>query len=171
MTYKKGIKSLKDFIKSEKDWAENPEINHGDHAVINQKNFNVLILEDILRDFESQELELKVSFKVPLATDLPHLALEQFQEEGIRLEGRGGILLASAESMQSEFVSFLVLTSISILSGSITIADFIYKKLQNSKNAKARIANREFDLNSKLEEIQKMVFEELEKVKEEDFEK
>jgi len=170
MTYKKGIRSLKEYIESEKEWAENPEINHGDQAVINQKNFNVRILEDILRDFKSQELELKVSFAAPLATDLPHLAQKPFQEEGISLEYRGGILQASVEAIQSEFVAFLIITSISILSGSITIAGFIHKKLQNSKNAKGRIGSKEFDSTITIEDLRKIIAEELEKVKKEDFE-
>jgi len=170
MTHKKGIRSLKEYIESEKDWATNPNSNHGDYAVINRKNDNIRNLEEILRDFESQKLELKVSFNASLATDLPHLAQEPFQEEGVSLEYRGGILQASVEAIQSEFVVFLVIASISILSGSITIADFIHKKLQNSKNAKGRIGSKEFDSTITLEDLRKIIAEELEKVKKEDFE-
>jgi len=161
---------LKGYIEYEKDWATNPNLHHGDHAVINRKNENIRNLEDVLRDFESKEMELKVAFSAPLASDLPHLTQEQFQEEGIRIQGRGGILTASAESFQSEFASFLLLTSINVVSASITIANLLHKKLQNLKNTKCRIGDKEFDSTTTLEEIRKMVSEELEQIKKEDFE-
>lgn len=170
MTYKKGIRSLKKYINYEKDWAENPNLNHGDYAVINQKNFNIRNLEEILQDFESKELELKIAFRAPLATELPNLSHESFQEEGIRIKGKGGIFTASAESFQSEFVSFLIFTSINVVSASIIIANLLHKKLQNLKNTKCRIGDQEIDSATTLDRIREMISEELERVKEEDFE-
>lgn len=165
LTYKKGLKSLKGYIESEKNFCEDPRLNHGDQFRINQKRDNIRVLEDILRDFEMEGLELKVAFYGPTAPDLPHITKEKFQEKGIELQYRGMMLTASLESAQSEFAAFVVNISISIASG--IIGSFLYDKLKRYKNTKMKIGKHELKLPFTLEDIRKIIREELERVKKE----
>ncbi|CUR52806.1 Putative phage protein [Nitrosotalea devaniterrae] len=169
MTHKSGIKKLREYIQGE---TKSCEINDTDDnfrmAVKNQQRVNVMILEDILRELESNSLKLDIAFSAPKANELPHLAGESFEEKGITIQGNGGIYQASVESMQSEFVIFWVSNIISIAAGSISIAEFIHRKLQNYKNAKIRVGTQRLSPPYSIEDIKKIVKEELERLKEEE---
>ena len=62
---------------------------------------------------------------------------------------------------------FWVSTTISLIGGAITIADFIHQKLKKCKNTKIKIGINEVDSSVSPEELQKLILEELNRLKEE----
>lgn len=179
MVFKKGLENLKNYLKSEEEackkldaelserWSKRSFTDSMQQAVLNQRNTNIRILEDILQELETDDLKLQITFRGPNATDLPNLAREQFHEEGIKLEGKGGIFLASVEAYQSEFVVFWVSNVIALIGGSITIADFIHQKLKKYKDTKIKVGSHEVDSSISQVELQKLILEVLKLLKEE----
>lgn len=172
MTFKTGLRKLRSYIESEEELCtkrtEKGIDSNMEQAVINEKNWNIRILKDILQELETTELKLNVAFFGPNATDLPHITSEQFNKDGVRLEGKGGILTASVESIQTEYVVFWISNVISVSSGAITIADLIYNKIKNYKNTKTRVGKSEFSSSVTLDDLRKIIREELERIKKED---
>lgn len=172
MTYKRGLAQLKSFIQSQEEICrsrkEQGEVSNMEQAVINDKNWTIMILKDILQELENDDLKLGVTFAGPKASDLPHLTREPFKADGITLESKGMILSASLESAQIESVVFWVNNSITIASGAVTIADFIYNKIKNYKNTKTRIGNSKISSSITSDELRKIIREELERIKKED---
>lgn len=179
MAFKKGLENLKEYIENEEEtckkiderlrerWSERSFVDNMEQAVLNQRNMNIHILKDILQELETDDLKLQITFSGPTATDLPSLAREQFEVDGIKLEGKGGILQASAEAYQFEFVVFWVSNTIGIISSSITIADYIHQKLKKYKKTKIRVGTHEVNSSASEEDLQKIIQEELKRLKEE----
>ena len=179
MTFKIGVIELKNYIESEekackqiderlrKIWSERNFVDNMDQAVLNRRNINIRILKDILQELETDDMKLSITFSGPRASDLPNLAKEEFNEKGIKLEGKGGLFQASAEAYQSEFIVFWVSSSIGILSGGIAIADFIYQKLKKYQNTKTIVGKHEIDSSVSQEDLQKIIQDELQRIKEE----
>ena len=179
MAYKKGLENLKNYIEQEeKDckkldaelaekWSERNFIVNMQQAVLNQRNMNLRILKDILQELETDDLKLQITFRGPKASDLPHLVREPINEDGIRLEGKGGLFQASVEAYQYEFVVFWVSNTVALIGGAITIADFIHTKLKNYKNTKIKVGSHEVDSSASQEEIQKIIQKELKRLTEE----
>jgi len=179
MAFKKGLENLKNYIKDEEEackkidkrlseiWSKRNFADSMQQAVLNQRNDNIRFLKDILQELETDDLKLQITFRGPKATDLPNLAREQFNEDGIKLEYKGGIFQASVEAYQSEFVVFWVGYSVALIGGAITITDFIYQKLKKYKNTKIKVGANEVDTSVPKEELQKIIQEELKRLKEE----
>lgn len=149
---------------------ENGITSNMEQAVINDKNWTIMILKDILQELESDDLKLSVTFAGPKASDLPHLTHEPFKADGVILESKGMMLSASLESSQIESVVFWVNNTVSIAGGTVTIADFIYNKIKNYKNTKTRIGKNEISSSITSDELRKIIREELERIKKEDSE-
>jgi len=186
-----GIRELRKYIQSEEEsYAKSKERLHAKREELltnenknnhnieywinvteigcnNQRNLKILFLKEILQELETDDLKLSVSFHSPLATDLPHLVEESFNEEGIKLENKGVVLSASVESMQVEFAVFWVTSVIGTSSGAITIGNYIYKKLKNYKNTKIKVGGKEIDSSTSQEDIQKIIQEELKRIQDE----
>jgi len=179
MALKKGLENLKNYIDDEEEackkldaelserWSERTVVDNMQQAVLNQRNMNLRILKDILQELETDDLKLQITFRGPMVTDLPGLSREQFNEEGIKLEGKGGIFQASVEAYQSEFVVFWVSNIIGLIGGAVTITDFIYQKLKKYKNTKIKVGAHEVNSSVSQEELQKLILEELKRLKEE----
>ena len=107
-------------------------------------------------------LELKISFFGSKATDLPHINTEQFQAENIELRDGICTLTASAESLQTESITFLVNGAINVAYG--MIGAFLYEKLQRLVNIKTKIGTQEVKPPYTLENIREILREELERI-------
>lgn len=177
MIFQKRLERLREYVESEEITCKrieerlrekgHPEDfrDNWEQAVLNQRNTNIRILKDILQELETDDLKLQITFQASNAGDLPWLGRESFERDGIKLEGKGGTLQASVESMQSEFVVFWVSNTIGIIGGGITIADFIYQKIQNYKNAKMRVGTNKLDSTISKEKLRKIIQEELKRLK------
>ena len=64
-------------------------------------------------------------------------------------------------------MAFWISTTISITSGAITIGDYIHRQLKKLKNTKAEIGGNKVDSSVPQEEIQKMIEDDLKRLKEE----
>lgn len=115
-------------------------------------------------------LELNVHLSGPKASDLPWLfegSTSQdayFIDEGIELKFNGGIRQASLESAQSDMFSFII-NSVDISASALTIADFLYQKIKNRKNAKTRVGSYEIKYDINPDELRKIIREELERLR------
>jgi len=95
------------------------------------------------------------------------LTIDPLHEKGIKAEYKGGLIRESVEAPQLEYMAFWISTTIGITSGAITIGDFIYKQLKKLKNTKAEIGGNKVDSSVPQEEIQKIIEDELKRLKEE----
>ena len=114
-------------------------------------------------------IELPITFSASLASDLPSFVKENtneidFEVEGIELKLGGGMRFASLETNQVDFITFIIIPTVSILGGSIAIGTFIYKILNRFKKSKAKIGNKVFSSEINSEEIRKIIREELERI-------
>ena len=171
MTFKKGIKSLENYIKNEKEFCENPELNHGDQARINEKRLNFLILEDILRDFKINGLELPVSViadKAGIGRTLMEGAKPGepfFIESGIELQGRRSLRTASVSAEQVDNFAFIVPFLSGVAAG--YIANLLVK-LHSTIAKRIRIGNVTIPVDTSLDDIRKVIREELERINKEE---
>ena len=138
MAFKKGVYDLRKYLEKEsteckkideelrQKWHERNSADIMQQAVLNQRFTNIRILTDILQELETDEIKLQITFTGPKATDLPNLTNDPLNENGIKVEYKGGLIRESVEAPQLEYVAFWISTSISITSGAITIGDYIY---------------------------------------------
>jgi len=179
MVFKKGVNDLKKYLENEskeykkidkelgEKWHERNFMDRMQQAVLNQRFTNIRILEDILQELETDDLKLQVTFSGPTATDLPNLDKEPFNEEGIKLEYKGGLIRESVEAPQLAYWAFWIIPSISLISSAITIGKFIHNRLQKSKNTKVWIGPNEVDSSTSQDDMQKIFEKELKRIKDE----
>jgi len=67
VTYKKGIKSLKEYIVSLEEGCDKEARDTLEQVSINEKRTTCFILKDILRDFEMQGFELPITVYADVA--------------------------------------------------------------------------------------------------------
>ena len=169
MTYKKGIKSLKEYISSLEEVYDKEARDTLEQVSINEKRIVSFILKEILRDFETKGYELPVTVYADVAgggsvlmegtkPDQPY-----FISEGVELQRRPGMLTASMTEQADQY-AFIVGTLVGIAEG--VILDHVLK-LRDTIAKRIRIGNKTVPINTDVKEIRKIIREELERAKKE----
>jgi hypothetical protein len=169
MTLKKGLKALKEYVKSEEEFCNRTARDTIEQIKINEKRINAYILKNIVRDFEQQGIELPVTVFADVAGGGYEMIREAkenepyFIAENIELQRRPTVLTASV-SEQADNYAFIVGTLTGIAEG--IILNYILK-LIDTVAKRIRIGKKIIPINTDVEEIRKIIREELERSKKE----
>lgn len=169
MTFKKGLRSLKDYIQSEEEFCNKTARDTIEQVKINEKRINAFILKEILRDFEQKGIELSVTVFADVAGGGYEMMKDAkrgepyFIAEKIELQQRPTVLTASV-SEQADNYAFIVGTLTGIAEG--IILNYILK-LTDTAAKRIRIGKKTIPIKTDSEEIRKIIREELERIKKE----
>lgn len=169
MTYKKGIESLKEYIASLEKDLDKQGRDTFEQVSINERRTTHYILQEILRDFEMKGFELPVTVYADVAGGGYAMMKDAkpsqpfIISEGVELQRRPGVLTASI-SEQSDNYAFIVSVLVGLAEG--IILDYVLK-LRDTIAKRIRIGNKTIPIKTDVEEIRKIIREELERAKKE----
>lgn len=169
MTLKKGLKSLKEYVKSEEEFCNRTARDTMEQVKINEKRINAYVLKEIIQDFEQKGIELPVTVFADVAGGGYEMIREAKQNEpyfiaqNIELQRRPTVLTASV-SEQADNYAFIVGSLTGIAEG--IILNYILK-LTDKVAKRIRIGKKTIPINTDVEEIRKIIREELERANKE----
>lgn len=160
---------MREYITSLEEDCKREARDTLDQVSINEKRTTSFILKEILRDFEMRGYELPLTVFADVAgggsvlMNGAKLGQPYFVAEGIELQRRPGILTASV-SEQADNYAFIVGMLVGVAEG--IILNYVLK-LRDTIAKRVRIGNKTIPINIDVDEIRKIIREELERAKKE----